>query len=104
MVYSSFIGWASFTSFESKLFIPKVDDGLDLLESTKPNGESCSVVYRGKLYVYGSGLTGFYLQSKVQLHASRKNYNFIQIISLCLIRSIVLKDTKCNKVKKDQVD
>ena len=50
---SSFNGWASITSFEQKLFIPHLDDKLDLLESTKPPSESCSVVYRGQQYVYG---------------------------------------------------
>ena len=51
---SSFNGWASVTNFDQKLFIPHLDK-LDLLESTKPPSESCSVVYRGKHYVYGQG-------------------------------------------------
>ena len=62
---SSFNGWASLTYFERKLFIPNLDGGLDLLEATKPTNESCTVVYRGKLYVYGLGSTDFYkLSSK----------------------------------------
>ena len=58
---SSFNGWASITSFEQKLFIPHLDDEFDPLESIKPNSESCSLVYRGKLYVYGLGLAVFLL-------------------------------------------
>ena len=56
---SSFNGWASLTYFEQKLFIPHLDDKTDLLELIKPTSESCSVVYRGKLYVYGPGSTDF---------------------------------------------
>ena len=43
------------TYYDQKLFIPQLDDKLDLLESTKPASGSCSVVYRGKHYVYGQG-------------------------------------------------
>ena len=95
MVNSSFNGWASFTNFERRLFIPRLDDGSDLLQSIQPNSESCSIVYRGELYVYGSGWTDFYIQSKVQWHASRKNYEFIEIISLCSIGPILVMNTKC---------
>ena len=58
---SSFNGWASVSNFDSKIFIPHLDDGHDILGSTKSTSESCSVVYRGKLYVYGLGSTNFYI-------------------------------------------
>ena len=45
------------TNFEQKLFIPHLEGRAELLESTKLASESCSVVYRGKLHVYGPGLT-----------------------------------------------
>ena len=61
MENSVFSGWASITNFEQRLFIPNLDDKLDLVETIKPTFESCSVVYRGKLYVYGQGLTNFYV-------------------------------------------
>ena len=48
---SSFNGWASTTYFDRNVFIPN----LDQLTSTKLTRESCSVVYRGQLYVYGQG-------------------------------------------------
>ena len=51
------------TYYDQKLFIPQLDDKLDLLESTKPASGSCSVVYRGKRYIYGQGL--------INLHFSR---------------------------------
>ena len=46
---SSFNGFASTTYFDRNVFIPN----LDQLESNKLTSESCSVVYRGQLYVYG---------------------------------------------------
>ena len=46
--------------FGPKLFIPNLDDKLGLLKSIRPASESCSVTYRGKLYVYGQGLTNFH--------------------------------------------
>ena len=57
---SFFNGWASVTNFDQKLFIPHLENRVDLLESTHPISESCSVVYRGKLYVYGQGSTDFH--------------------------------------------
>ena len=54
---SSFSGWASMTNFDKKLFIP--DSTFNHLEPTKLSNGSCSVVYRGKLYVYGPGSTDF---------------------------------------------
>ena len=56
---SSFNGWASVNNFERKLFLPQLEDRLDVFELTKSTSESCSVVYRGKLYVYGQGSTDF---------------------------------------------
>ena len=56
---SSFSGWASITNFEQRIFMPYLDNRLDLIELVKPTSESCSVVYRGKLYVYGQGSTNF---------------------------------------------
>ena len=52
---SSFNGWASLTNYERKLFIPHLHDRLGLLESISLTSESCSLVFRGKLYVYGPG-------------------------------------------------
>ena len=43
---SSINGWASMKNFEQKLFIPHLGDKPDLLESTKPTNEGCSVIYR----------------------------------------------------------
>ena len=49
LLKSSFNGSASTAYFDQNVFIPD----LDQLESTKLKSESCSVVYRGRLYVYG---------------------------------------------------
>ena len=47
--------------------MPYLEDGLDLTESVKPTSESCMVVYRGELYVYGQGSTNFvYMYSLFQ--------------------------------------
>ena len=43
------------TNFDKKLFIP--DKTFDLIEPTKLSNGSCSVIYRGKFYVYGPGST-----------------------------------------------
>ena len=57
---SSFKGWASMIDLERKIFIPQLDDRFHLLESIKSTSESCSIVFRGKLYIYGQGLTDLY--------------------------------------------
>ena len=42
----------------NKLIIP--NNPIELLEPTKFSNGSCSVVYRGKLYIYGPGSTDFF--------------------------------------------
>ena len=56
---SSFNGWAQMTNFDRRLFIPNLDDRTEILKLIHPTSESCSVVHRGKLYVYGWGSTDF---------------------------------------------
>ena len=52
---SAFDGWASTEYFDRNVFITQ----LDHIESLKLTSESCSVIHRGQLYVYGQGLKYF---------------------------------------------
>ena len=79
---SSFDGWASVTNFDLRVFIPHLDNRLDLFESTKPTSESCSVVYRGQLYIYGLGSTNFDIFSGLYFLDYSSSQVFVAMILL----------------------